>query len=108
MHKLLETGKTSLLKGFVSNRTKKKFSAYLVREASGKVGFEFEQRAAKPARAKTEAKVGAGGTAPKKACRGENRHEKEILIAATALKTVRHSPRSGRDSGNSIFPDPRG
>ncbi|MFN4148313.1 MAG: DNA topoisomerase III [Rhodocyclaceae bacterium] len=47
MQKLLETGRTSLLKGFVSNRTKKKFSAYLVREASGKIGFEFEQRTTK-------------------------------------------------------------
>jgi DNA topoisomerase III len=47
MQKLLETGKTSLLKGFVSNRTKKKFSAYLVRGSDGKVGFEFEQRAAR-------------------------------------------------------------
>ena len=45
MQKLLETGKTSLLKGFVSNRTRKKFSAYLTRDAaSGKVGFEFEAR----------------------------------------------------------------
>ena len=66
MQKLLETGKTSLLKGFVSNRTKKKFSAYLVRGADGKVGFEFEQRAAKPAKAKAEPKVGAGETAAKK------------------------------------------
>ncbi|NWG30180.1 MAG: DNA topoisomerase III [Rhodocyclaceae bacterium] len=67
MQKLLETGRTSLLKGFVSNRTKKKFSAYLVRGADGKIGFEFEQRAAKPAEAATESKetkVGAGGTAP--------------------------------------------
>jgi DNA topoisomerase-3 len=74
MQKLLETGKTSLLKGFVSNRTRKKFSAYLVRGADGKVGFEFEQRAAKvpkspkPAAAKkaATAKVGAGETAKKK------------------------------------------
>jgi DNA topoisomerase-3 len=67
MRKLLETGRTSLLKGFVSNRTKKKFSAYLVRGADGKVGFEFEQRAAKApkaAAAKTE-KVGAGETVAK-------------------------------------------
>jgi DNA topoisomerase-3 len=70
MQKLLETGKTSLLKGFISNRTKKKFSAYLVRGADGKVGFEFEQRAAK-APGKTAAekaaaeKVGAGETAAK-------------------------------------------
>ncbi|WP_126447135.1 DNA topoisomerase III [Sulfuricystis multivorans] len=63
MQKLLETGRTSLLKGFVSNRTKKKFSAYLVRNASGKIGFEFEQRTAKPTQAKTETKVGAGEAA---------------------------------------------
>jgi DNA topoisomerase-3 len=66
MQKLLETGKTSLLKGFVSNRTKKKFSAYLVRGADGKVGFEFEQRTPKAAKPAKEAKVGSGETAPKK------------------------------------------
>jgi DNA topoisomerase-3 len=71
MQKLLDTGKTSLLKGFVSNRTRKKFSAYLVREASGKVGFEFEQRAPKTTRAAakpkaTTEKVGSGKTAAKK------------------------------------------
>ncbi|MDD5249090.1 MAG: DNA topoisomerase III [Rhodocyclaceae bacterium] len=51
MQKLLETGKTSLLKGFVSNRTRKKFSAYLTRGADGKVGFEFEVRAPKAPKA---------------------------------------------------------
>ena len=80
MLKLLETGKTSLLKGFVSNRTRKKFSAYLVRDpASGKVGFEFEVRApkapkagaaepavaAEPAKAKAATKA-AAKPAPKK------------------------------------------
>jgi DNA topoisomerase-3 len=49
MQKLLATGRTDLLKGFVSARTKRKFSAYLVRAADGKVGFEFEAR--KPAKA---------------------------------------------------------
>ncbi|MCM8594670.1 DNA topoisomerase III [Accumulibacter sp.] len=54
MRKLLVSGRTDLLKGFVSTRTKRKFSAYLVREEDGKVGFEFEKReprkpAAKPA-----------------------------------------------------------
>ncbi len=48
MQKLLETGRTSLLKGFISARTRRKFSAYLVRDpASGKVGFEFEVRTPK-------------------------------------------------------------
>ena len=67
MQKLLESGRTSLLKGFVSNRTRRKFSAFLVRDArTGKVGFEFEARAGKPAAkssTKTTAKVGAGETA---------------------------------------------
>lgn len=63
MRKLLETGRTSLLKGFVSNRTRRKFSAFLVRDAkTGKVGFEFEARATKPT-AKADVKVGAGETA---------------------------------------------
>ncbi len=52
MKKLLATGKTDLLRGFISSRTKRKFSAYLVRGPDGKVGFEFEPRAAKaPAKA---------------------------------------------------------
>ena len=51
--KLLATGKTDLLEGFVSNRTKRKFKARLSwDEQEGKVTFEFEPRAAKfPAKA---------------------------------------------------------
>jgi DNA topoisomerase-3 len=61
MQKLLTTGRTGLLKGFISNKTRRKFSAYLVRDpATGKVGFEFEPRApkagAKPAAKSDEAK----------------------------------------------------
>ena len=44
MKKLLATGRTDLLKDFVSSRTRRKFSAFLVRGADGKVGFEFEKR----------------------------------------------------------------
>ena len=47
MNKLLNEGKTELLKEFVSNRTRRKFSAYLVAK-DGKVGFEFEKKVAKP------------------------------------------------------------
>ncbi|MGE5171642.1 MAG: DNA topoisomerase III [Rudaea sp.] len=43
MAKLLETGKTDLLQ-FVSARTRRPFSAYLVKQPDGKVGFEFEAR----------------------------------------------------------------
>ena len=44
MTKLLAEGKTDLLKEFISNRTRRKFSAYLVAK-DGKVGFEFEKKA---------------------------------------------------------------
>ncbi|MCL2345057.1 MAG: DNA topoisomerase III [Desulfobulbus sp.] len=59
MQKLLAGGKTDLLKEFVSNRTRRKFSAYLV-VADGKVGFEFEKKtpAAKKPAAKKPAKTG--------------------------------------------------
>ncbi len=55
MQKLLATGRTDLLKDFVSSRTRRKFSAFLVRGREGKVEFEFEKRepakkAAKPAK----------------------------------------------------------
>ena len=44
MEKLLTAGKTDLLQ-FVSARTKRPFSAFLVRQPDGKIGFEFEPRA---------------------------------------------------------------
>ncbi|MCK6404782.1 MAG: DNA topoisomerase III [Rhodocyclaceae bacterium] len=57
MTKLLATGRTDLLKNFVSNRTRRKFSAFLVRDKDGKVGFEFEKREPKtPAKSAKAAK----------------------------------------------------
>jgi DNA topoisomerase-3 len=58
MQKMLATGKTDLLREFISNRTRRKFSAYLVIE-SGKVGFEFEKKA--PAAKKAPAKAKKAG-----------------------------------------------
>jgi DNA topoisomerase-3 len=48
MQKLLATGRTDLLTQFVS-RKGRRFKAYLVKTAEGKVGFEFEARAPKQA-----------------------------------------------------------
>jgi len=57
MTQLLATGKTGLLDGFVSNKTKRKFKAFLVYDRKeGKVVFEFEPRAARPAAKKAAAK----------------------------------------------------
>lgn len=57
VQKLLATGKTDLLENFVSNKTKRKFKAFLAYDKKeGKVGFEFEPRAAKAPAKKTAAK----------------------------------------------------
>jgi len=70
MEKLLNEGRTSLLKGFISSRTKRKFSAFLVKGADGKVSFEFEARApkagAKPKAVKVAPEQEAAETAPAK------------------------------------------
>jgi DNA topoisomerase-3 len=54
MAKLLNDGKTDLLPGFVSQRTRRPFKAFLVKGKDGKISFEFEERKAKaPAKGKT-------------------------------------------------------
>jgi DNA topoisomerase-3 len=58
MVKLLNDGKTDLLPGFVSQRTRRPFKAFLVKGKDGKVSFEFEERKAKaPAKGKAAAKA---------------------------------------------------
>jgi len=47
MAKLLTQGKTDLLPGFISQRTRRPFKAYLVKGKDGKISFEFEERKAK-------------------------------------------------------------
>ncbi|MBB5353618.1 DNA topoisomerase-3 [Haloferula luteola] len=48
--KMIAEGKTGLIKGFISNRTKRPFDAFLTFDLNtGKVGFEFPPRPAKKA-----------------------------------------------------------
>lgn len=55
MQKLLATGRTDLLPRFISKKGRP-FKAFLVKTPGGKIGFEFQPRAAKPgAKAKTAA-----------------------------------------------------
>ncbi len=55
--KLIGAGKTDVLKGFVSNRTKRKFDAHLTFDLKdGKIGFDFPPRPVKKAAAKKTAK----------------------------------------------------
>lgn len=58
MRKLLVEGKTDLLPGFISQRTRRPFKAFLVRGKDGKTSFEFEERKAKAA-PKTTTKANA-------------------------------------------------
>ncbi|HEY1090074.1 MAG TPA: topoisomerase C-terminal repeat-containing protein, partial [Burkholderiaceae bacterium] len=78
VHKLLTLGKTDLLENFVSNKTRRKFKAYLAYDKKeGKVAFEFEPRvskfpprppkAAAPAKAAPVKKAAAKKTVAKKA-----------------------------------------
>ncbi|HET7668810.1 MAG TPA: DNA topoisomerase III [Burkholderiales bacterium] len=46
MKKLLESGRTDLLTGFVSKKGRR-FKAFLVKQPDGKIGFEFQPRAPK-------------------------------------------------------------
>ena len=61
MVKLLEAGKTDLLENFVSNKTRRKFKAFLSFDTKeGKVVFEFQPRAAKAPPARKTGAKGAG------------------------------------------------
>jgi DNA topoisomerase-3 len=61
--KLLATGKTDLLEGFISNKTRRAFKAFLTYDRKeGKVVFEFEPRAAKFPAKKAAGKVAAKKT----------------------------------------------
>ncbi|MEP6608476.1 MAG: DNA topoisomerase III [Burkholderiaceae bacterium] len=57
MAKLLADGRTDVMRGFVSNRTRRKFSAFLIRKPDGTTGFEFEPRAVKVGAAKRAGKA---------------------------------------------------
>ena len=93
--KILAEGKSDLMKGFISQRTKRPFDAYLVFNAkTGKIGFEFPPREkkypAKKAAAKSEdkEKAPASKTArtPKTAGKGAGR----------SAKTAEAAPKKGK------------
>ena len=59
MVELLKKGKTPLLEKFISKKGRP-FSAFLVKQPDGKIGFEFEERDPKTAKGKAGAKAAAG------------------------------------------------
>lgn len=77
MAKLLSEGKTDLLPGFVSQRTRRPFKAFLVRGKDGKTSFEFEPR---------KAKVPAKGKAVTATTNDENKAAAAKSVAKPAAK----------------------
>lgn len=88
MSKLLGTGKTDLLEGFVSSRTNRKFKAYLARGEDGKVSFEFEARPEKAGR-KTPAKKATKTTTKTASKTVAKKATKETVAESPAKKAVK-------------------
>jgi len=86
VNKLLTEKKTDLLKGFVSQRTRRKFSAYLVMGEEGRTSFEFEPRKDKDGEPR---KTFPRKTDPEKPAAETNGHAKKIkgpILATTIIK----------------------
>ncbi|MEG1507059.1 MAG: DNA topoisomerase 3 [Akkermansia sp.] len=68
VNSIVLTGKTPLLKGFISQRTKRPFDAYLVLNfKTGKIGFEFDKTERKPTRKTTSKTTAKKEEAPQEA-----------------------------------------
>jgi DNA topoisomerase-3 len=92
MTKLLNEGKTDLLPGFISQRTRRPFKAFLVRGKDGKVSFEFEERKVKaPAKGKA-AEADAGNGADAAAVKPAAAKKAPAAKAATAKKAPAKKP----------------
>jgi len=94
MEKLLATSKTDLLQ-FVSARTRRPFSAYLVVQKDGKVGFEFEPKDPTKARGR--------GARPAGALRVLGAHPK--TRAPVELHSGKYGPYVKHGAVNATLPD---
>ena len=89
MAKLLNDGKTDLLPGFVSQRTRRPFKAFLVLGKDGKISFEFEERKAKPAaKGKAAATDDAGEAGATEAAAPAAKAAGKTAAAKPAAKTA--------------------
>ncbi len=91
MGKLLNDGRTDLLPGFVSQRTRRPFKAFLVKGKDGKVSFEFEERKGKPA-AKTAARDDDDAASPKVAAKAVAKKTASKTGAAKTARKVAAKP----------------
>ena len=91
LNMLISTGKTALIKGFVSQRTKRPFDAYLVfQPKTGKVGFEFD-KTERPTTQKTRSRVTTARAEDKDAI-------PESKTTSTAKASAKKSPATKRST----------
>jgi DNA topoisomerase-3 len=86
MSKLLADGRTDLLADFVSQRTRRKFKAFLVRDPAGKIGFEFAPRPERPGRP-AAAPRSTAPTDEKPALKPAKKPAKSMTTKAATVKT---------------------
>jgi len=84
MEKLLAEGRTDVLRAFVSNRTRRKFSAFLAKKPDGSIGFEFEAREPR-----------AGKAARKSAKPGEAAAATEAPVKTAARRSAKAATADG-------------
>lgn len=103
IEKLLRDGKTDILRGFTSNRTKRQFDATLVLRSDGKLRWQFPPREPK---AKNAAASPAAGTAKKSSGRRGLLKKADALGVKTVVSgkasakahSLAKKPRTGRRS----------
>jgi DNA topoisomerase-3 len=86
MVKLLNDGRTDLFPGFVSQRTRRPFKAYLAKGKDGKVSFEFEPRKGKPAAEKSAGDDGDAVPATAKKTAAKKAVAKKVSSKTAAKK----------------------
>jgi DNA topoisomerase-3 len=87
--KLLTAKKTDLLTGFVSQRTRRKFSAYLVMAEDGRTSFAFEPRKEGAGKKPFGRKITPAGGAPSANGAGDGPEAKPTAADVKPRKTVR-------------------
>jgi len=88
MQKLLSAGKTDLLTGFISKKGRR-FSAYLVRNNDGTIGFEFAPRPSKPKAAISDIQTTAPKTSQTRSSRPSVKNRKDAPKAKAPKKPSR-------------------
>ncbi len=88
MRRLLAEGKTDPLRGFVSNRTRRKFAAQLVKKPDGTIGFEFAPRGPAAKAAEPTASYGANARADTEAAPRKPAARRATARAAKPAKSA--------------------